>query len=163
MVAFLAIGFLLPGSWDAEAEATLRATPAEVLAQIDSPEGWSAWTPWPDSTTRSGPAHGAGAAIEWDSRELGSGSFRIVEASPRGVAYAVTVAGSGGSAMETHGTIRLDEVDGATRVTWSEEGDLGSNPLMGYWALTMDRAQGAELQKSLDRLAEVLREAVGSG
>jgi hypothetical protein len=160
LIAFLAVGVLLPGSWDAEAEAVLAAPLPAVLARIDSPEGWAAWTPWPDSTTRSGPPRGAGAAIAWDSRDLGAGSFRIVEASEAGIAYAVTVEGTGGSAMETHGTIRLDGVDGGTHVSWREEGDLGSNPLMGYWALSMDRAQSAELQKSLDRLAEVLSEAV---
>jgi hypothetical protein len=47
-------------------------------------------------------------------------------------------------------------------VRWREEGDLGRNPLMGYWALSMDGAQSDELQKSLDRLALLLVDSAGS-
>lgn len=159
LVTFLAIGFLLPGAWSARAEATIPAAPDAVLTWLDSPEGWAAWTPWPDSTVRTGPERGAGAKISWDSRELGVGSFGIDDAGPEGVRYSVRVAGEGGSAMTTSGTITLAAVDGGTLLTWAEEGDLGSNPLMGYWALTMDRAQSTELSKSLDRLAEVIDEA----
>ena len=41
------------------------------------------------------------------------------------------------------------------RVTWHEEGNLGRNPLMGYWAFFMDRAQATELEKGLVRLGEL--------
>jgi hypothetical protein len=44
-------------------------------------------------------------------------------------------------------------------VTWREEGDLGWNPLMGYWALSMNRAQSQELAKGLDRLRSVALDA----
>ncbi len=159
MGLFLLVGFLLPGSWEASASATLDAPPDAVRARLDSPEGWSDWTTWPDSTTRSGPARGAGATLAWSSSELGSGSFRVSEATTDRVAYEVTVEGVGGSALRTSGRIVLRAVPEGTHVEWSEEGDLGSNPLMGWWALSMDRAQSAELGKSLDRLAEVLRAA----
>ncbi len=161
LLLFLLVGFLLPGSWEARAEATLGAPAADVLPFLDSPEGWAAWTEWPDSTTRTGPERGAGAAMSWSSRELGSGSFRIVEATAGRVVYAVRVEGTGGSALETRGAIVLTPADGGTSVTWSEAGDLGSNPLMGYWALTMDRAQSTELSKSLDRLAVLVDESAG--
>ena len=163
LVVFLLVGLLLPGSWSARAEATLPADTDALLAWLDSPEGWSAWTPWPDSTDRTGPARGAGATIAWDSRELGVGSFGIDAAGPGGVAYSVRVAGDGGSEMRTSGRITLTPVDGGTRVSWVEEGDLGSNPLMGYWALAMDGAQSTELAKSLDRLAEIVDEAAAGG
>ena len=159
LTIFLVVGFLLPGQWSASAEATIPAEPDVVLAWLDSPEGWSAWTPWPDSTTRTGPERGSGAQITWDSPELGVGSFRIERSSADAVDYAVRVEGDGGSAMQTSGRLTLAAVEGGTRVSWVEDGDLGSNPLMGYWALTMDRAQSTELGKSLDRLAEVIDEA----
>jgi carbon monoxide dehydrogenase subunit G len=162
LLTFLGIGFLLPGGWSASAERTIPAEAEAVLALIDAPEGWLAWTPWPDSTTRSGPERGAGAQISWDNRELGAGRFRIEDADSRGVRYSVSVAGEGGSGMDTRGSLTLEPVAGGTRVRWIEEGDLGNNPLMGYWALAMDRAQSAELGKSLDRLAEVVDEAASA-
>lgn len=163
LVGFLVVGFVLPGTWEATAEASIDVALEDLQPYLDSPEGWREWTPWPDSVQAGpGPTRGPGATMTWTDPELGSGSFRIddVDAgagsgSPRTIAYSVEVEGVGGSAMRTTGTLTLVDVGDATRLVWREEGDLGSNPLMGYWALAMERAQGTEMSKSLDRLAEV--------
>ncbi len=126
-------------------------------------EAWQTWTPWPDSTERSGPERGAGSMISWNDRELGSGAFRIEAVDPLSVTYSVRVAGAGGGDMETRGSVQLTATSGGTLVAWLEEGDLGRNPLMGYWALAMERAQSAEMQKGLDRLSQQLRDAVEAG
>ncbi|MDH5760813.1 MAG: SRPBCC family protein, partial [Gemmatimonadota bacterium] len=85
----------------------------------------------------------------------GEGSFTIVEAEPlRSVRYEVSIQQG---AMITRGVILLEPTEMGTRVVWREEGDFGWNPLMGYWALAMDRSQGAEMEKNLEslrRLAE---------
>lgn len=151
----MSIGFLLPGDWEASAT-TLVPAPAEaVFAHLDAPEGWRGWTTWPDSgVVRDGPARGSGATLRWDDPELGAGSFQIVLAeAPSRVAYEVDV---GEGAMRTSGSLELTPEGAGVRVTWRESGDLGRNPLMGYWALFMDRAQSVELAKGLDRLSEVV-------
>lgn len=163
LVGFLAVGFILPSTWQATAEARIDAPMDSVQALLDSPEGWRRWTPWPDSTAPApGPEKGPGASMTWSDPELGSGAFRIVDVDvgasvngPRTIVYAVEVEGAAGGALRTQGTVTLEAVGASTRVVWQEEGDLGSNPLMGYWALSMERAQGTEMGKSLDRLAEV--------
>ena len=159
--ATLLIGLLLPGTWTAERTDRLDAAPDDVYRLIDAPEGWRAWTPWPDSgLVASGPARGAGAAITWDDPELGDGSFRIVEALPRElVRYEVAVQGG---RMRTEGTLRLSPESGGTRVTWTEHGDFGRNPLMGWWALFMERAQGAQMAQSLERLGEAATSAAAA-
>lgn len=158
---FLGIGFLLPTDWEAEATGPLDATSAEVMAFLDSPEGWQAWTPWPDSNlVRSGPERGLGAQISWNDRELGSGAFTIGELSDgEAVAYSVEVAGAGSAVMRTHGIITVAPISDGVLVRWREEGSLGRNPLMGYWALSMERAQSVEMEKGLNRLGEVVRAA----
>ncbi len=163
LVGFLAVGFILPSTWQATAEATIGAPLDSVQALLDSPEGWRRWTPWPDSTAPGpGPEKGPGASMTWSDPELGSGAFRIVTVNvgasvdgPRTIAYSVEVEGAAGGALQTQGTLTLNARGDSTRVVWREEGDLGNNPLMGYWALSMERAQGTEMGKSLDRLAEV--------
>lgn len=155
LVGLLAIGFLLPSEWEASAERVLDVPADSLLTYLDSPEGWRLWTTWPDSATRSGPVRGAGAAMAWANREIGSGTFRIVEASSEAVSYVVEVEGVGG-ALTTGGTLTLEGAPGRTRLTWHERGDLGPNPLMGWWGLTMERAQSRELAMSLDQLAAVL-------
>ena len=153
----LFLGFLLPTEWEADAWAIVRSTPEEIFAYLDSPEGWQAWTQWPDSgLVREGPARGVDARISWDDRELGAGSFRLVDVRPyERVMYAVEV---GGGAMRTEGSVELAVEGTGVRVTWHEEGSLGRNPLMGYWAFFMDRAQATELEKGLVRLGELVTE-----
>jgi hypothetical protein len=151
---FLFVGWLLPGTWSAERSIVLAAPPAVLFPLVDAPESWRRWTPWPDSgLVASGPAHGVGARLSWNDPELGEGSFHIVEALPDSlVRYRVEV--QGGS-MRTDGTMHLRPEAGGTRVVWKEQGDFGANPLMGYWARFMSRAQGAELEKALERLETV--------
>lgn len=158
---FMAIGFVLPTDWEAEASGPLNATPREVISFLDSPEGWQAWTPWPDSAlVRSGPDRGQGARMSWDDQELGSGSFTIDEVrAGEGVTYSVEVAGAGGSVMRTRGSITVISGPDGVVIQWHEEGSLGRNPLMGFWALFMERAQTDEMAKGLDRLREVVRAA----
>lgn len=157
----LFIGFLLPGEWEAEASARLDATPSEVFAFLDSPGGWQMWTPWPDSgLERVGPDRGPGASIRWDDPEVGSGSFTIGDVrQDESVTYAVEVAGAGNAVMRTQGSVTVVADSGGVLVRWREEGDLGRNPLMGFWALSMERAQSAEMSKGLDRLGELIRTA----
>lgn len=170
LAGFLAVGFFLPGTWEATAESTIGLPAHTLRLYLDSPDGWQQWTPWPDSLAAGlGPSRGPGATMTWSDPELGSGSFRIVDVdsgaaqpSPHTIAYAVEVEGVGGGVLRTRGTLTLVEVGDSTRVVWHEEGDLGNNPLMGYWALSMGGAQSAEMQKSLDRLAEVASEITSS-
>ena len=56
--------------------------------------------------------------------------------------------------LETHGTLRLDSAPSGTgtRVTWTEEGDFGWNPLLSWFALGMEPRQGAQLSIGLETL-----------
>jgi hypothetical protein len=157
LAIFLLVGWLLPQDWEAAASAHIPAPAEAVYPLLDSPEGWQRWTPWPDSgVARTGPERGAGATLSWDDPELGKGSFAIVGAEDARVDYAVRV---DDGAMRTDGTLSLTPEAGGVRVDWREEGDLGWNPLMGYWALSLSRAQSEELQKGLDRLRAIVAEA----
>lgn len=152
--AILFLGFLLPSRWEADASLNMPTSAEAVFGWVDSPEGWRAWTPWPDSgLVRSGPKRGANSMISWDDEELGTGSFRLVKVDPHeAISYAVEV---GGGAMRTEGEIALRVEGDHVVVTWHEQGDLGRNPLMGYWALFMSKAQTTELEKGLTRLSDL--------
>jgi hypothetical protein len=158
LVVLLAIGFFLPTEWEASAELQIEAAPADLMTFLDSPEGWRVWTEWPDSgLTRTGPDRGTGARIGWNDRELGSGSFtigQIVDGSS--VQYEVSVDGAANTVLSTYGLITMLPAAGGTLVRWAEEGDLGSNPLMGYWARSMAKAQSVEMTKGLDRLSQAV-------
>lgn len=150
LTAFLLIGFLLPAEWEADATRVIDGSAEAVLTYLDSPEGWQEWTPWPETgVERTGPERGAGARLSWNDPDLGSGSFTLDAATAEQVTYKVDV---GEGTMLSSGAVTLTSEDGRVRVRWHEEGDLGRNPLMGYWALSMGRAQSEEMAKGLERL-----------
>ena len=154
LILALVVGFLLPGRWEVERSVVVAAPPAAVYPWLDDPHGWDRWAPLGDvKSTFSGPARGAGATRSWDDPDLGDGTFTILAAEPdRAVQYRVEVQEG---TLVTQGTLSLAPEGAGTRVTWTEVGDFGSNPLMGYTALGMDRMQGNQMENALRRLSEL--------
>lgn len=151
----LAIGFALPATWEATAKVHVDAPPDSVFDRIDDPSRWDTWTAMGGvETTLEGPARGVGAGRAWDDSFVGRGRFVITESDrPRRVAYRVEV--DGGS-LTTRGALELKPDAGGTLVTWTESGDFGRNPLMGFAAISMDRVQRTELRRGLTRLRILL-------
>jgi uncharacterized protein YndB with AHSA1/START domain len=162
IVLFVGAGFFLPGTWSAEATRTVSASPDSVFALVGSPRRWDEWTPWPEIEFEyEGPAQGAGAKRSWDAPQIGAGSFTITRAEPPShVEYEVALAGE---ARVTRGSFRLQPAEGGTQVTWREEGDYGSNPVMGWAALSMKRRHSGELAARLDALAERATKGTADG
>ena len=67
---------------------------------------------------------------------------------PTLVRYEVEVEGG----ASVGGELRIEALEGGSRVTWREAGDLGRNPLMGYVARNMPKSQGALLAEGLEKL-----------
>ncbi len=158
LLGLLAVGFFLPGQWEAEREEWITASADEVYAHLISAEGWSKWTPMPETGFElDGPEEGAGARWSWDDPGYGAGSFTVLDADPpRRVRYRVEV--EGGS-LSTEGVLLLEESGGRTRVHWREDGDFGRNPLLGYMAGRMGEAQSEQMERSLDRLRTLIEES----
>lgn len=152
---FLAVGLLMSGQWRAERTVHIQADPETVFPYLDSLALWDEWTVWGDIESQlAGPTRGIGAMRSWDNDMYGKGTFTLEESSVEGgIHYRVEL--EGGSATIA-GRFALTARDGGTAVTWVEEGDFGNNPLLGYVARSMGRSQGAELERSLERLKAIL-------
>ena len=150
LVAFMAVGFLLPGRWSAEVSIDLETGPESVFPLLADLGRWDEWTQWSEvESTLTDPSSGVGAVRSWDDERYGSGSVTIVESRPfELVRYRVRI----GEGSEVVGTLSLERSPTGSVVTWREEGDFGRNPLMGYVARTMSNAQGQQLSESLFRL-----------
>ena len=148
----LIVGWMLPGSWSAEAERVIDAPADSVFARVASPRRWDEWTPWPVIPfSYEGPESGPGARRRWDTPDVGAGSFTITDAQPPTlVRYQVELSGE---RTPTVGSFSLEETAEGTRVTWREEGDFGGNPVLGWAALAMRKRHGGELELRLDSLA----------
>lgn len=157
--AFVLVGILLPGTVEVTRKVEIAAPPEAVFRLLDDLEAWMEWMPWGEVESRlDGPAAGTGARRAWDDAELGSGSLTLTGSRPppvgtgdaaAGIDYLVEVEGG---AIRFEGTIAVEPHSGGSLVTWTERGDLGWNPLLGWTALTMEDSQGRQLRDSLERL-----------
>lgn len=166
-VGALALGFLLPSTWEAEASTEVAAPPAALAPYLMAGSGWLAWTPGPESGVEPfGPETGEGSGYEWDDPAYGQGTFRITSVEPdREVRYRVEV--EGGSIV-IEGVVTLEAVPDAvvpgTRIHWRESGDFGWNPLLSYLSGRMAELQGEQLTQSLRTLRGIVEgDREGSG
>ncbi len=65
------------------------------------------------------------------------------------VDYALTFPDMG---MRSSGQLRLEAAGAGTRVTWTNEGDMGANPVNRYFGLFMDRLVGPDFEGGLKNL-----------
>jgi hypothetical protein len=169
-LAVLAVGFVLPSTWTAEAEIHIEAPADAVHPLVHRAEGWLAWTPGPETGVETfGPDAGVGSGYRWDDPGYGKGEFTLTRDTLTGnpasadqdqdpgagmtreIGYAVEV--EGGS-IRIRGILTLAAEGTGTRVIWREEGDFGWNPLLSYLSGRMAELQGEQLLQSLQTLRE---------
>ncbi len=155
-LGILAVGFLLPSTWAAEAEIRIDAPADAVLPWLERGSAWLEWTPAPaEGVEHFGPEAGPGSGYRWDDPGYGRGAFTVGTVEPPegeatgSVTYAVAV--EGGS-IRVEGRIELVPVEGGTALRWHESGDFGWNPLLGYMAGRMETLQGEQLRHALREL-----------
>lgn len=155
LVAVFVVGALLmPSSYRVERSTTIAAPAAKIYPLVAEPRSWPRWTVWnqrePDLRMAfSGPASGKGAKWEWEGKD-GKGNMEFTDAQPdRAIRYRLGFPDMG---MVSNGAITLAPAGGATRVSWSNEGDVGMN-LLGRWFMPfMDGMMGPDFEAGLANL-----------
>jgi hypothetical protein len=162
-LGLLAVGFLLPSTWAAEAEIRIDAPVEEVLPWLERGRAWLEWTPAPtEGVEHFGPEAGPGSGYRWDDPGYGKGAFTVVAMeAPAGEAPGVvryTVEVEGGS-IRIDGRMEVFALEGGgTVLRWHEDGDFGWNPLLGYMAGRMETLQGEQLRHALGALRRLVEE-----
>jgi hypothetical protein len=159
LLTVLTVGFLLPSQWQAERDAWIEASADSIFPFLNQAEQWSRWTPSPASGMELfGPPAGPGSGRRWDDPGYGSGEFVIQdEQAPDWVTYVVSVEGG---AIRIEGRLTLTPDGNGTRVSWTEAGDFGWNPLLGFLTRRMGELQGDQLEASLSFLRALVEEGV---
>jgi uncharacterized protein YndB with AHSA1/START domain len=160
LVLYLAVGLLLPGTWEAEEDIRLPFPPAAVFPYLERVDQWRQWTPMPQSgVTELGPEAGPGAGLQWDDPQYGKGRMEILAVQGDTlVEYRVAVEDG---TLQIRGSLRLRSRERGSQLVWRETGDFGWNPLLGYAARSMARSQGSAMRSSLERLRSLIEEAHG--
>jgi uncharacterized protein YndB with AHSA1/START domain len=148
-------GFFVPSKFVVERSTVINAPPKKIYDYVVEPKHWSLWSQWnrrdPNMKIKySGPPFGMGAKWSWESKTEGTGSMEITRVEPdRVVEYSLSFPEYG---MRSAGTLRLEPAGNATRITWTNAGDMGGNPLKHYLTLVMDRMVGPDFEAGLANL-----------
>ena len=159
LVSLLALlfagGYALSPKFSSARSTTIAAPADKVYALIADPREWKRWTVWnqrdPAMTiSYSGPASGAGAGWAWQSKTEGDGKMTFTAAEPgKRLAYELFFPDFGTTST---GALELAAASGGTQVTWTMNGNMGSNPLFRWIALFGDRMVGPDFEAGLANL-----------
>ena len=154
-LAALAVGFFLPPKWEVSRTIVIKAPDARIYDDIVDPRRWAKWSVWnrrdPNMEMRySGPLFGQGAKWSWNSKSEGRGTMEFTRVDPnRRVEYALFFPAYN---MRSGGDFVLQPGPDGVRVTWTNRGDMGSNPLKHFLAVSMDRLVGPDFEAGLANL-----------
>ena len=154
-LAVVGVGFFLPSAFEVQRAVQVDAPPGKVYDLVADPRHWARWSVWnrrdPKMDIRyAGPQFGQGAKWSWTSDTEGSGTMEFTRVEPdRRVEYALFFPEFG---MRSGGEFTFEPAAGGTRVTWSNRGDVGGNPLKHYLAAGMDRLVGPDFEEGLANL-----------
>ena len=155
VAGLVAVGFMMPSAFRVERSAQINAPAQKVYALIADPREWKRWSVWNQrdpnmKITYSGAPSGSGAKWSWESKSEGSGEMTFTNArSGEGIDYALSFPDMG---MQSHGALTLTPEGGGTRVSWTNEGDVGRNPLFRLMVPFMDNMVGPDFAAGLANL-----------
>lgn len=154
----LAIGFVLPSHFEVQRSTRIAAPADKVYALIVDPREWKRWTVWnerdPNMTmTYSGAPAGAGAKWSWKSATEGDGEMEFTDAVPgQRIGYRLSFPDFG---MQSSGALTIAPAGDGVTVTWTNEGEMGANPLNRWFGLFMDRLVGPDFEAGLANLKQL--------
>jgi len=154
-LAFVIGGLFLPSTFLVSRSVIINAPPKKIYDLVVEPKQWAAWSVWNQrdpnmQITYKGPPFGMGAKWEWVSKTEGSGSMEFTRVEPdKSVEYSLSFPEYN---MKSTGALRLEPMGAATVVVWTNQGDVGGNPLKHYLAMMMDRMVGPDFESGLVNL-----------
>lgn len=160
LLFFAAVGLALPSQFRIERSVAIEAPAEKVYPLVAAPAQWKRWSVWNQRDPKmqmdyAGPAAGAGARWSWRSDTEGNGTMEFTEAVPgQRLAYRLSFPEMG---MQSSGLLRIEPDGTGVRVIWSNEGDMGANPVNRWFGLFMDQLVGPDFEAglaNLKRLAE---------
>jgi uncharacterized protein YndB with AHSA1/START domain len=158
VAVLLAIGFVLPSTYRVERSMEIAAPAEKLFPYFADTHEWKKWAVWNQRDPNmkieySGPQSGTGAKWSWQSKSEGNGQMELTRADAPGlVEYKLYFPDFNSTSS---GKITLVPSGAGTKVSWSNEGDMGGNPLMHYMALMMEKMVGPDFESGLKNLKTI--------
>jgi hypothetical protein len=158
--AAIAATFALPAAVRFERHRTIAATPASLLAVLDSGAGYQKMNPYKDADpklgiTLLGPERGIGSGFAFKGKDGTGTQIIIVMEEGRSVTMLIDMGAMGKS---TH-TYLLKPTDSGTTVTWRMDAGFGMNPIGRVFGLFLERMLGPTMERGLANLDRVVTNA----
>jgi uncharacterized protein YndB with AHSA1/START domain len=166
VVALVGIAYLLPRNVHVERSIEIAAPPSAVFAMLNGFARFNEFSPWAQYDPNAkylyrGPSTGVGARLEWsgDPKTVGKGSQEIIAVEPDRLVHIALDFG-----VQGRGEARwlIEESGEGSQVTWAFDTDVGWNPVSRYFGLFFDRWIGADYEKGLAKLKDILEAEAGT-
>jgi uncharacterized protein YndB with AHSA1/START domain len=150
--------FMLSSEFQVQRSLTVAAPPERIYELVAEPRRWKEWSVWNRrdpamQISYEGPVSGVGAVWAWKSTSEGDGRMSFTAAEPgKRLGYDLYFPDFGTTST---GEITMAPEAGGTRVTWSMNGNMGSNPMFRWIALFADRMVGADFEGGLANLKQL--------
>lgn len=149
---------LLPRTWRVERSVVAQTNTNTIGPYVSELRQWRGWTTWVDAAydpratySYQGKKPGVGQVMRWDGPRVGEGRLEITSSAERtGIAYREKVGPFTG-----HGRIAFAAEGSTVRVTWTDEGDAGWNPLARLRLGAMRRRIASRIAGSLAHLKDL--------
>ena len=156
VILLVAVAYALPSHYNVARSIDIDAPPSKIYPLVVNTRAWKQWSVWnqrdPNMTiVYSGPESGAGAQWKWHSKSEGDGEMTLTSAEhDRRIGYKIFFPDFNSTAT---GAMTFEPISsGKTHVTWTNEGDLGNNPMMRWMGLAMDKMVGNDFAAGLANL-----------
>jgi hypothetical protein len=151
-------GFMLPNDFKVVRSIDMQGvSPAQVFKAVNQLENWKHWGVWfkrdPNMKVEYlGEKEGVGSKNKWISVTEGSGEMEIFKSELNQlIQYRLHFPDFD---MTSIGTIRIRQTSDGVQVTWSDEGQLGMNPVNRYFGLMLDGMIGPDFEQGLKNLEQ---------
>ncbi len=160
VIAFLAIGMLLPRNVEVARSIEINAPADKIFPLVNIPKKTELWSPWlsidPNVKVSYGDiVEGKGATMEWrsDHPDVGNGTVEIIESVENSKVVTALDFGLQGTATAT---MLLEQSGDKTKATWSLVADMGAWPIGRWFGLMMDKWIGNDYEIGLDKLKKLV-------
>ncbi len=156
LVIAVLVSYLLPGKYYVGRSIVVDADKELIYDQFCDFNNWENWTPWGQSmdSTASYEIVGSpcevGAIQSWTGNIVGEGQLLITAVVPN-EKMEYELAFDGGK-YKSDGSFIIEPQEDKFLLTWTDEGDLGYNPVARYMGLFMENMIGPDFEKGLSNL-----------
>jgi effector-binding domain-containing protein len=158
------IAFILPKTYKVERIVYINADKDLIYNLTSKFTKWHLWVPWTkemDSTAVfeiQGPDGQVGTIWKWKGKKMGEGTMTATELIP-GQLVGYDLSFNQGK-YQSKGKVTIEPGD-SCKVSWTDEGDLGYNPMARYMGLFMEKMMGPDFEKGLAKLKRITEERKG--